>query len=155
MGYSLQFHRTENGEPADADREAVSKFLAARGLRQTPSVKGALVHLVDRDGARLSLDGRSSSGLYVNPLKSVKPLSGGLERPNGTAEELRFIYDLCSAAGWWVFHPLLGGEKGPQILVPNRNHTKTEMDLLLDRSQMASVFVDSPEELEAGLHGNE
>lgn len=155
MGYSLQFHRFKNGDAVDADREGLREFLAARGLVQQVDPRYIFVHLLESDGSRLTFDGAHESDLYVDALDSPKRVGGGIPRAQLISQELRFVYELCVAAGWSVVNPQSGGDRGPQILVPGRNHSQSDMDVMLERTGMNSAFVDSPEELEAGLHGNE
>ncbi len=144
MGFSLIFVRLDGDDGADADRDGLRRFLAARGLR-APTGPG-VGELTGVDGELLAFDGRWTD-LHLDPLDKSEPLSGGIWHASLSPQECDFVFDLCVAAGWLIVNP----QGDPEILVPGGTHTPEQLPSYLAEAGETAVYVGSGAELRQAL----
>lgn len=138
MGFSLTFEKIKNGEDiCDINRDLLEKFLKDKKL--TILEDG---FLQDENGEFLKFDG-DVTDLYLTPLDSDEPLSGGIDHATLSQEELQFIFEMCDAVGWLIINP----QGNPTFIIPNENHTQE--DIPEDFEDV--VFIKNPTELQQVL----
>lgn len=142
MGFSLSFMRIQNNDLVDANRAQVADFLVARGVHIVAS--GNSGEFFDTADRPLCFNGHYSD-IFLDPLNSKEPLSGGIFHATLAEEELEFIFELCTAAGFMIINP----QGAPMSVVPNNNHAVGDVPEPND-----TAWVQNATELAQALNGS-